>query len=223
MNLAKVSFWKLEEVFMHSAATAIRRAMEAAEPVADGRRARSAVTRAQIIRTMVELVAEGNPDPGAVEVAERSGISLRTVFRHLEEKEAILHAIDDLLVAAYQPLLIAPYRTADWQDQLSELIERRCSINEAAAVFRISAVMQRYRSPFVAAKYRRLYAGEKRMLDAVLPEKLQTSTKVGRAIMIACSFDNWRLLRQDEELGPEDTVTAIKQLVRDIVHCADCP
>ena len=208
---------------MINAAHAIRRVLETAAQVPDGRRARSVVTRSAIIKTMVELVAEGNPDPGAVEVAEKSGISLRTVFRHFEEKEAILNAIDDLLVAAYQPLLIAPYRSDDWKDQLAELIERRCAINEAAAVFRISAVMQRYRSPFVAAKYRRLYAGEKRMLDAVLPEKLQTSTKVGRAIMIACSFDSWRLLRQDEELGPEDTVTAIKQLVRDIVHCADCP
>lgn len=205
---------------MINAAHAIRTVLETAQPVADGRRARSAVTRSQIIRAMVELVAEGNPDPGAVEVAERSGISLRTVFRHLEEKEAILHAIDDLLVAAYQPLLIAPYRSADWRDQLSELIERRCAINEAAAVFRISAVMQRYRSPFVAAKYRRLYAGEKRMLDAVLPERLQTSTKAGRAIMMACSFDNWRLLRQDEELSADQTTAEIKQLVEDIVACA---
>lgn len=208
---------------MTNAAHAIRTVLETATPVADGRRARSVVTRSEIIKTMVELVVEGNPDPGAVEVAERSGLSLRTVFRHFEEKDAILNAIDDLLVAAYQPLLVAPYRSDDWQDQLSELIERRCAINEAAAVFRISAVMQRYRSPFVAAKYRRLYAGEKRMLDAVLPEKLQTSTKAGRAIMIACSFDNWRLLRQDEELSADQTIAEIKQLVGDIVECSKVP
>jgi len=205
---------------MINPAHAIRTVLDTAAPVADGRRARSVVTRSEIIKAMVELVVEGNPDPGAVEVAERSGISLRTVFRHFEEKDAILNAIDDLLVAAYQPLLVAPYRSDDWQDQLAELIERRCAINEAAAVFRISAVMQRYRSPFVAAKYRRLYAAEKRMLDAILPEALQTTTQAGRAIMIACSFDSWRLLRQDEELSPEQTVAAIKQLVGVIIDCS---
>lgn len=205
---------------MIDAAHAIRTVLETSAPVPDGRRARSVVTRSKIIKTMVELVAEGNPDPSAVEVAERSGISLRTVFRHFEEKEAILNAIDDLLVAAYQPLLIAPYRSDDWKDQLAELIERRCAINEAAAVFRISAVMQRYRSPFVAAKYPRLYAAEKRMLDAILPEALQTATTAGRAVLMACSFDNWRLLRQDEELSAEATLATIKQLVSEIVQRA---
>ena len=208
---------------MIDAAHAIRTVLETADPVADGRRARSVLTRSQIIKAMVELVAEGNPDPGAVEVAERSAISLRTVFRHFEEKDEILHAIDDLLVAAYQPLLVAPYRSDIWRERLFELIERRCAINEAAAIFRISAVMQRYRSPFVAAKYRRLYAAEKRMLDAILPEALQTGTQAGLAILMACSFDNWRLLRQDEELPADQTVAAIKQLVRDIVKHADVP
>ncbi|WP_374139606.1 TetR/AcrR family transcriptional regulator [Sphingomonas sp. 32-62-10] len=191
--------------------------MDAAQPVDDGRRARGDANRARIIQAMVELVAAGDPDPNADAVAEKAGLSVRTVFRHFEDKDAIFHAIDDLLVAAYQPLLTAPYRSAHWKGQLFELIARRCTINEAAAVFRISAVMERYRSQFIAGKYRRLHAGEKRMLDAILPPELQTSTKAGRAILIACSFDTWRLLRQDEELSPEDTLAAIRQLVEDIL------
>lgn len=203
---------------MNSAAQAIRKAMEAAEPVADGRRARSVVSRSRIIKAIVELVAEGDPDPSATTVAERTGISLRTVFRHFEEKDSILHAIDDLLVAAYQPVFAAPYRSDGWKDRLFELIERRCAVNEAAAIFRISAVMERYRSPFVAEKYRRLYAAEKRMLDAVLPIELQTSTNAGREVLIACSFDSWRLLRQDEELSADQTIAAIKQLISQILE-----
>lgn len=203
---------------MNSAAQAIRKAMEAAEPVADGRRARSVVSRSRIIKAIVELVAEGDPDPSATTVAERTGISLRTVFRHFEEKDSILHAIDDLLVAAYQPVFAAPYRSDGWKDRLFELIERRCAVNEAAAIFRISAVMERYRSPFVAEKYRRLYAAEKRMVDAVLPTELQTSTNAGREVLIACSFDSWRLLRQDEELSADQTIAAIKQLISQILE-----
>lgn len=202
---------------MSSAANVIRIAMDAAAPVDDGRRARGDANRARIIQAMVELVAAGDPDPNADAVAEKAGLSVRTVFRHFQDKDAIFHAIDDLLVAAYQPLLTAPYRSAHWKDQLFELIARRCTINEAAAVFRISAVMERYRSQFIAAKYRRLHAGEKRMLDAVLPPQLQTSTQVGRALLIACSFDTWRLLRQDEELPPAEVEAAMRQLVEDIL------
>lgn len=192
--------------------------METAAPVSDGRRARSVVSRRKIIQAMVELVAAGDPDPSAAAVAEEAGVGLRSVFRHFEDKDAIFQAIDDVLVAAYQPLLDAPYRSLDWQGQLFELIDRRSAINEASAVFRISAVMQRYRSQFVSEKYRRLYAGEKRMLDAILPPELQTSTRPGRAILLACSFDSWRLLRQDEALNPEQTVVAIKELVGEIME-----
>jgi AcrR family transcriptional regulator len=202
---------------MSSAASVIKIAMDAVRPEADGRRARGASNRARIIQAMVELVAAGDPDPNADAVAAKADLSVRTVFRHFEDKDAIFHAIDDLLVAAYQPLLTAPYRSADWKGRLFELIERRCMINEAAALFRISAVMERYRSQFIAAKYRRLHAGEKRMLDAILPPDLQTTTQAGRALLIACSFDTWRLLRQDEELSPEDTQAAIRQLVEDIL------
>ena len=202
---------------MSSAARVIKMAMDAAQPEADGRRARGASNRARIIQAMVELVVAGDPDPNADAVAAKANLSVRTVFRHFEDKDAIFHAIDDLLVAAYQPLLDAPYRSDHWKGRLLELVERRCAINEAAAIFRVSAVMERYRSQFVAAKYRRLHAGEKRMLDGVLPPELQTTTRAGRALLIACSFDTWRLLRQDEELSPEDTQAAIRQLVEDIL------
>ncbi len=206
---------------MMDAAAAFRRVMEAAKPEADGRRARSLVSRARIIQAMVELVAAGDPNPSAAAVAERAGVGLRSVFRHFEDKDAIFREIDELLMTAYRPLLQAAYASQDWHDQLFELIDRRCAINEAAAPFRISALMRRHGSPFIAAKYRQLHAAEKDMLDAVLPEALQTSTKAGRAILIACSFDSWRLLRQDEELSPEQTVAAIKQLVGDLVQRAD--
>lgn len=202
---------------MSSAAKVIKMAMDAAQPEADGRRARGASNRARIIQAMVELVAAGDPDPNADAVAAKANLSVRTVFRHFEDKDAIFHAIDDLLVAAYQPLLDAPYRSDHWKGRLFELIERRCTINEAAAIFRISAVMERYRSHFIAEKYRRLHRGEKRMLDAVLPSELQTSTEVGRAILVACSFDTWRLLRQDEELPPAEVEATMRRLVEDIL------
>jgi AcrR family transcriptional regulator len=202
---------------MTSAASVIRIAMDAARPEADGRRARGASNRARIIQAMVELVVAGDPDPNADAVAAKAGLSVRTVFRHFEDKDAIFHAIDDLLVASYQPLLDAPYHSDHWKWRLFELIERRCIINEAAAVFRISAVMERYRSQFIAEKYRRLHAGEKRMLDAVLPPELQTMTRAGRALLVACSFDTWRLLRQDEELSPSEVEAAMRQLVEDIL------
>ena len=200
-----------------SAAKAIKAAMESVPPLTDGRRERSLASRRKIIAAMVDLVASGSPNPSAAAVAEKAGVGLRSVFRHFEDKDTIFREIDDLLVAVYQPILSAPYASDTWRDQLFELIERRCAVNEIVVVFRLSSILARYRSPFVVEKSRELHAGEKRMLDKVLPANLRTGSAAGMSIMVATSFDTWRYLRQDEELSEKETLAAIKAMVSDIL------
>ena len=203
------------------AALAIKAAIAREKPAADGRRARSMASRSRIIEAMVELIALGNPNPSAALVAERAGIALRSVYRLFEDKESILREIDQWLVRAYYPTLSAPYESAHWEGQLDELIERRSRVNEAIVVFRVSSQTARYTSKFVAENYDRSFAREKRMLDQILPTNLQTDTRPGRALMVATSFDTWRVLRQDEGLSEQETQAAIKELVSDILKRAE--
>lgn len=190
------------------------------KPEADGRRARSMASRSRIIEAMVELIAQGDPNPSAAHVAKRAGIALRSVYRLFEDKESLLREIDDWLTRAYQPDLTRPFESGDWRERLYELIERRASMNEAIVVFRVSSQTARYTSDFVRDNYRRSMAREKRILNSVLPDPLKTDTRPGRALLIATNFDTWRFLRQDEELSPQDTVRAIKELVDDIIDRA---
>ena len=203
------------------AALAIKAAMAREEPEADGRRARSMASRSRIIEAMVELIALGNPNPSAAMVAERAGIALRSVYRLFEDKENILREIDHWLLRVYVSDLAGPYESEDWLGQLDELIERRARMNEAIVVFRVSSQTARYTSQVVHENYDRSFAQEKRMLDDILPDELKTDTRVGRALMVATSFDTWRLLRQDERLSEQATVAAIKELVSDILKRAD--
>ena len=203
------------------AALAIKAAMAREEPEADGRRARSMASRSRIIEAMVELIALGNPNPSAAMVAERAGIALRSVYRLFEDKENILREIDHWLLRVYVSDLAVPYESEDWLGQLDELIERRARMNEAIVVFRVSSQTARYTSQVVHENYDRSFAQEKRMLDDILPDELKTDTRVGRALMVATSFDTWRLLRQDERLSEQATVAAIKELVSDILKRAD--
>lgn len=199
------------------AAAAIRAAMAAEPKLSDGRRERSIESRRKIIMATIDLVATGDPNPSAAAVAAKAGVGLRTVFRHFDDKEAMLREIDDRLMRVYQPVFKAPYASAHWRAQLDELIERRCGVYESVVVFRLSGILARYRSPFLIEQSRVLHAAEKRLLDDLLPEPLRTNTGPGRAIMVATSFDSWRFLRQDEELSAADTATAIKQMASDVI------
>lgn len=190
------------------------------KPEADGRRARSIASRSRIIEAMVELIAQGDPNPSAASVAKRAGIALRSVYRLFEDKESIFREIDHWLVRAYNSALTSPFESEHWRERLYELIERRASVNEAIVVFRVSSQTARYTSDFVRENYRRSIAREKQTLNSILPNHLKINTRQGRALLIATNFDTWRFLRQDEDLSPAATVAAIKELVDDIIDRA---
>ena len=65
------------------------RATSDSEP-ADGRAARSLRSRRAIVDAMRALHAEGDLRPTAPRVAERAGVSLRTVWQQFADKEALL-------------------------------------------------------------------------------------------------------------------------------------
>ena len=200
-----------------SPTAAIKAAMAKEAPEADGRRARSMASRSRIIEAMVELIEEGDPNPSAAKAAQKAGIALRSVYRLFEDKESIVREINEWIVRVYYPIVTAPFVSPDWQEQLFELVERRCAVFEAVVVFRVSSIAGRYSSPYIRETYEQLVQLEKRILTQVLPDDINTGTANGRAILLATTFDTWRFLRQDEGLSEEQTVVAIKEQVAEIL------
>ena len=54
----------------------------------DGRRKRSARSRAAIITATLTLLENGNLSPTAKQIAEEAGVGLRSFFRHFEDMDA---------------------------------------------------------------------------------------------------------------------------------------
>lgn len=202
---------------MTKRASAISEAIDGDGPHPDGRRERSRSSRKKIIQAMMDLVAAGEISPSAAKVAEKAGVGLRSVFRHYEDKESIYREVDEILAEAYLPQAFAPFKSADWGEQLHELIERRAEIFEAVAPFRIATTVQRFSSPVLMENYRKLLQTERERLKSVLPARIVEDEHRFRAILLAMSFDTWRLFRQDEELSNRKTVEVTKQLLQDIL------
>ncbi len=206
---------------MRPTKTAISDALKAEAPASDGRRARSQASRSKIVEALMELIVSGHSNPSTANIAKQAGVGLRSVFRHFDDKDAIYREVDAILVRAYQPVIEAPFQSEDWQSRLMEMVERRCQISEELAPYRISSAAARERSAFLKENYQQLHNREKSRLNAVLPSHMQTGTPVGRAILVAMSFDTWRLLRLDEHLSADETVIAVKRLVSDIIDRAE--
>ncbi|WP_095012504.1 TetR/AcrR family transcriptional regulator [Tsuneonella mangrovi] len=196
---------------------AVGKAIEGNGPHPDGRRERSRSSRRRIIEAMMDLIAGGNINPSAANVAERAGVGLRTVFRHFDDKESIYREMNEILWQAYAPVIQAPFQSNDWREQLFELIERRASVYEEIAPFRIASSIQRFSSPVLMETYRRMIEQERANLERILPDHIRSDSDRARSILLATSFGSWRLFRHDEELSARETVDVIKQLLRDIL------
>lgn len=201
--------------------TAIVDVLRAEAPSSDGRRARSQASRSKIIQAMMDLIESGDMNPSTANVAKKAGVGLRSLFRHFEDKDAIYREVDAILVKAYRPIIEAPYASDDWRERLMELIERRCEVSEAVAPYRISTTAARRRSQFLKENFQQLYDTEKARLNSILPSQLHTDKPLGRSILVAMSFDSWRMLREDEHLSASETVEAVKQMVGDVVARMD--
>lgn len=117
----------------------------------DGRTARSARTRHAVVRALLDLIAEGDLRPTARRVAERAGISLRSVYVHFDDLE------DLFLAAAHEQTLLVAGLARDvpsdgsLDERISAYVEQRCAILEAVAPIRRAADLQEPFSPTLSS------------------------------------------------------------------------
>jgi AcrR family transcriptional regulator len=82
---------------------------DGASPVeTDGRTARRDRNRDLVLDAVIELFAEGQLTPSASDVAARSGVSLRSVYRYYEDLDALVRAAIARHAGRVAPLLEIP-------------------------------------------------------------------------------------------------------------------
>jgi AcrR family transcriptional regulator len=81
----------------------------------DGRRLRSERTKQLIIEAFLALLRENHDMPTAVQIAERAGYSVRSIFERFPDLNALRVAATDYSLA--QSLALAPPRHADIADR----------------------------------------------------------------------------------------------------------
>ena len=68
-----------------------------AQSLDDGRVVRGLRNREALVDAIITLNEEGVLRPSAAEIAERAGVSLRSVYRHFEDIDAFMEEVKNLL------------------------------------------------------------------------------------------------------------------------------
>jgi len=104
------------------------------EPVEDGRTARRDRNRDAVLDAVLELFTEDCLAPSAQDVAERSGVSLRSVYRYYEDLDALVRAAIARNVERVAPLFELPDPGSDALEvRVERIVSQRLALYEAIA------------------------------------------------------------------------------------------
>lgn len=105
----------------------------------DGRTARSLRTRQAVIDAMLGLIEDGDLRPTAPRIAERAGVSLRTVFQHFCDLDTLfIEAAKHHFTAHFELHRTVP-RDLPTAERIDAFAAQRCSLYEVVAPVRMAA------------------------------------------------------------------------------------
>jgi AcrR family transcriptional regulator len=117
----------------------------------DGRRVRREQNVEAVVEAMLDLLGEGELNPSAAMVAERSGVSLRSVFRYFDDMDSLteLAIARQMERAAHHFDLIEA--TGDVEERAAALARRRLEQHRHLAPYARAALVRSHQYPAVAA------------------------------------------------------------------------
>lgn len=180
----------------------------------DGRVVRGMRTRASIVEALLDLITEGELSPTTAEIAERAGVSVRSLFQHFVDLESLYADLAKEQSRRVRPLFDPIDSSGDLDERIALLVAQRREFFETVAPVRRVVVVRASASP-------------------VLMERLVTATELLRGQLVdlfarelgatddptlldqldvVSSFDAWDRMRQWQDLdeqGAADLLTAI--------------
>jgi len=184
-------------------------------PGTDGRRLRRDRNRDAVVSALLELYSEGNLSPSAEEIAHRSGVSARSLFRYFDDVDDLCSAAISQQQADVRPLLaIAATPDAPLARRVAALAHQRGELFEAIESV---ATVSRLRAPFqlvVATELTQGRAFLRQQLAILFATELAELPADVAALRlasadVATSFEAWRLLRDDQRLSRARAAAAV--------------
>ncbi|MFT6046447.1 MAG: AcrR family transcriptional regulator [Arenicella sp.] len=179
----------------------------------DGRAQRTLRSRSNIIEAVMSLYADGVLVPTAQEVADRSGLGIRTVFRHFSEMEALFIAGNELLYKRYEQEPMQPPE-GDLSNRIEQLVSIRMKIYNEYSPYIRATLVQKWRYPILDKTYRTFSQRLKQQVVYFLPEAKQLRDPIFELLVIALSYESWDKMRTMDKRSKK----AITGFVHDSVN-----
>lgn len=191
----------------------------------DGRTARRDRNTEAVLDTVHDMFVEGNFSPAVEEVAARSGVSLRSVYRYFEDTEELLRmAIERRMTVVEELYVLRKLGEGTLPARIATLVNHRLVLHGKLGPTIRAAVQRAPYSPQIAAQAHRrrtLLSDQVAMQFAAELDALgdPRSTEMAACIDALCEFEAIELLRVQRGLTVTQTrqtmIAGVMALLRD--------
>jgi TetR/AcrR family transcriptional regulator, regulator of autoinduction and epiphytic fitness len=210
---------------MAPAARPVRSAAPEDDPAAagDGRHARSARSREAVVEAMLDLLNEGESRPTADQISARSGVSVRSIFRHFDDLESLYATAITMHLERVGPLFLLPPSSGSLEERVRDLVQRRAELFETITPVRAAAERVRGSSQVIDDRLEVARRTLRKQLKVMFEPELASTAEEGRAdlldaLELATSWRAWNTLRAEQGCSRRRATSVVETTVLSLLR-----
>ncbi len=189
-----------------------------ADTPADGRLARSVRTRKAIVDACISLAEEGDLRPTTPRIADRAGVSVRSVFQHFDGLESLYAAVAERVVERAAGLVEPVDTGLALERRVAEAVRQRSAVLEATTPIRRASAVH---APFSAELTARIRRGQElfraHTADIFAPELATLPSEEAEVLLdilgVLLGWPTWETLRTtDGRTEAEARATVVRMV-----------
>ena len=160
----------------------------------DGRNLRSVNSQKLIVDACIKLFKAGNLEPTAQQVADESGVGIRTVFRQFDEMENLFKSVDAVLSKEYDfEVKYDPF--SSFEVRLQSIVNHMNAGYEKHKLIMFMTISQMWKYRFLKENYLMYQDIIKNKTEEILPEVLNFDTESRHLFHASLAFAMWTRLQ----------------------------
>lgn len=172
----------------------------------DGRHLRAERSRRAVAEALIDLLEANNTMPTAADIAERAGLSLRSVHHHFRDREALVIAAARLQNERTMHLIEPISPDAELGSRIKAFVKQRSKLLEAVGPVRRAAIAIAPVSETVRMHLDSFRKLKREQLAQLFADEINRYPKASRKHLIAAaacaaSWSAWEELRANQRLS----------------------
>ena len=172
----------------------------------DGRRLRSLTSQSIIVDALLVLVKKGILEPTAQQIADEAGISIRTVFRHIEDMETLLSKMNEKIELSNREMIDNFKPKGNLSERIKGLITLEAKVFEDNLEYIKSTLSLKFKYKVLQNNYQKVQKDLKIILYKWLPEVNNLDNPYQTLLNSINSTGYWVELRETQMLSLDEAI-----------------